>query len=472
MNEVKASEAEALFSVLRQSADPEVVAAIEALVRDAPDRALNRVNVLDFAAKSGIDEGRVIAAFLHSARVGLFDLSWNVLCPGCGGVLDANTSLKTIHADEYSCALCGAGYETTLDDMVEVSFTVNPRVRRIAAHDPHALPMWEYQRQIFWSSGIDLPEDNFEDIIDEIVIDSIELPAGERASLSLQLPPEFVIVFEPVTHAAQFLDVKGEPTRERQNLTVVFNKVSAPNATLPMRPGPLRLSLENRTDLRVLPAVWIAGEGLHKLLGKRRPFLTAKRLLTNQTFRDIYRTDTLDVEQRLKITSLTFLFTDLKGSTELYERVGDLVAYDLVRAHFRVLNEIVASEAGAVVKTIGDAVMATFPTPDRAIGAALRMREAMRAIKHDKRDLLLKIGIHEGPCLAVTLNDRQDYFGQTVNIASRVQGLAASRSIFATGPVVEHPGSSSILKTSGLEPIPQRASLRGIADELVVYEIP
>jgi class 3 adenylate cyclase len=298
------------------------------------------------------------------------------------------------------------------------------------------------------------------------------LPPGERVSLSLQLPSEFVIVFEPVTHAAQFLDVKGEPTRERQNLTVVFNKVSAPNATLHIHPGPLRLSLENRTDVRVLPAVWIAGPGLHNLLGKRRPFLTAKRLLTNQTFRDIYRTDTLDVDQRLKITSLTFLFTDLKSSTELYERVGDLVAYDLVRAHFRVLNEVIAAEAGAVVKTIGDAVMATFPTPDRALAAALRMREAMRSIKHGDRDLLLKIGIHEGPCLAVTLNDRQDYFGQTVNIASRVQGLAGSRAIFATGPVVEHPGSSSILKKSSLEPTQQRASLRGIADELVVYEIP
>ena len=100
--------------------------------------------------------------------------------------------------------------------------------------------------------------------------------------------------------------------------------------------------------------------------------------LTNQVFRDIYGTDTIDLNQRLKITSLTFLFTDLKGSTELYERVGDIVAFDLVRAHFEVLNEIVAAEAGAVVKTIGDAVMATFATPDRAIAAALRMREAMR----------------------------------------------------------------------------------------------
>ena len=114
-----------------------------------------------------------------------------------------------------------------------------------------------------------------------------------------------------------------------------------------IRPGPLRVLFENRTDVRTLPTVWVAGERLHALLGKaRRPFPTAKRLLTNQTFRDLYRTDTLDVDQRLRITSLTFLFTDLKGSTELYDRVGDLVAYDLVNAHFHALQEIVASEGG------------------------------------------------------------------------------------------------------------------------------
>src|SRR5215470_7346282 len=130
------SEAKNLFGVLRQSADPDAAAAIEALVQDAPDQALSRVNALDFAAKNGIDEERVIGAFLHAARLGLFELSWNVLCPGCGGVLDASTTLKTIDRESYDCALCAAGYDATLDEMVEVTFTVSQRVRRIAAHDP------------------------------------------------------------------------------------------------------------------------------------------------------------------------------------------------------------------------------------------------------------------------------------------------------------------------------------------------
>jgi len=467
------SDVEALFTVLRKSADGATVTAMERLVREGADSALNRINALDFAATNDLNEEQATGAFLHAARLGIFDLSWNVLCPGCGGVLGANATLKSVHHEEYHCALCAAGYEPTLDEMVEVSFTVNPRIRKISAHTPHELPIWDYFRQVFWSSGIDVPTESFGALIEEVTLDSVELPPGEKAILSLTLPSDFMIVFEPVTHAAQFIDVQGEPTRERQHLSLIFNKVSAPTGTMTLRPGPLRLSLENRTDLRTLPAVWVAGEKLHALLGRRKPFLTAKRLLTNQTFRDIYRADTLHVDQRLKITSLTFLFTDLKGSTELYERVGDLVAFDLVRAHFRILLDIVASEAGAVVKTIGDAVMATFPTPDRAVSAALRMREAMQGLNAERQgeDLTLKICIHEGSCLAVTLNDRQDYFGQTVNIAARVQNLADSRAILATGSVLQNDRTAAVLATAGLTARSRRYALRGIAEELTLYEI-
>src|SRR3954467_1765469 len=462
------SESSPLLTALRQSADPEITHRLEHLVEHGADRDLNRINALAFAANHGLDEEKTIAAFLHAARLGVFEMSWNVLCPGCGGVLDTNATLKSLDRGQYHCALRAAGYEPTLDEMVEVTFTVSPRVRRIAAHDPNSLSPAEYYRQVFWGSGIDFPE-NFDEIFAQIILEIIELAPGERAFLSLHLPAEFVIVFDAVTHASQFIDVKGEPTRERQNLSMVISRGHTPNETLTLRPGPLRLTLENHTNVRVLPNVCIAGDDLHQLLGRRRPFLTAKRLLTNQTFRDIYRTDTLDIDQRLKITSLTFLFTDLKGSTDLYERVGDLVAFDLVQTHFKVLNGIVDEEAGAVVKTIGDAVMATFPTPDRALAAALRMRDAMDGLRDD---LILKIGIHEGPCLAVVLNERQDYFGQTVNIAARVQGLATARSIFATGRVVGDIGASQLLDSSHIQASSQQHALRGISDKVTVFEIP
>ena len=467
------SETRAMFALLRQSADPAVADALEALVSDAPDRDLCRLNALAFAAQRGLDEELAISAFLHAAKIGIFEMSWNVLCPGCGGVLDANSSLRTVHSEAYGCSLCAKDYEPTLDEMVEVTFTVSPRIRRIAAHSPEHLPPMEYYRQLYFGSEVELPED-FEGVWETITLESLDLPAGEKAIISLQLPSAFIIVCDPVTHTAQFLDVQGDATKERQAFSLIFETSQAQHATAPMRPGPLRLSVENRTDRRLLPTVFIAGDDLHHLLAQRRPFVTAKRLLSNQTFRDIYRTDTLDVDQRLKITSLTFLFTDLRGSTELYERVGDLAAFDLVRAHFRVLNEIVAAEAGAVVKTIGDAVMATFPTPDRAIAAALKMRDAMRGLNDERgrEDLLLKIGIHEGPCIAVNLNERQDYFGQTVNIASRVQGLATSREIFATGSVVGDSRASGLLEQSGLAPVAQSVSLRGVANAVSVYAIP
>jgi class 3 adenylate cyclase len=387
-------------------------------------------------------------------------------------VLDAGGSLKTVRNQEY-CAFCAAGYEPTLDETVEVTFTVAPRVRQIAAHDPRMLSFHEYIRQLFFGSGVDLPDDYLQRM-DRIMLDALELPAGEKAQVSLQLPVGEVILFDPVTHAAHFFEVKGEPTTERRTLSIAYGNVKAPTETTELPPGPLRLALDNRSPDRVLPGLWVSGSEMHDMVGRRRPFLTAKRLLTNQTFRDLYRTDTLDIDQRLKITSLTFLFTDLKGSTDLYERVGDLVAFDLVQTHFKVLNEIVAQESGAVVKTIGDAVMATFSTPDRALAAALRMREAMDELNRKEKtgDLLLKIGIHEGPCLAVNLNERQDYFGQTVNIASRVQGLAGTRSILTTAPVVKHPEAAAILRAGGFSPTAQQRAVRGVVGDVAVYEVP
>jgi len=466
------SEAETLFVALRQAADDDVVNVLERMVRDAPDHALNRINALDLAAREGVDEERVIAALLNAVGLGMFEMTWSVMCPSCAGVLSANRSLKTLDREQYHCAFCAAGYETTLDDLVEVTFTISPRVRKIVAHSPDELSTAEYYRQIFWSSAIDLPTD-LEKLLAEVTLETVDVPAGERAILSLHLPKGALIVFDPVTHTAQFLDVGGEEASERQNLTVIFNKVQVPVDTVALRPGPLRLALENRTDGRVLPAVWVANQALDDLLKRRKAVLTAKRLLTNQTFRDIYRTDTLAIGQRLKILSLTFLFSDLKDSTELYDRVGDLVAFDLVNEHFRLLQEIIASERGAIVKTIGDAVMATFETPDRAIAAALRMREAMSDLGAERQhqSLRLKMGIHEGSCLAVTLNAQQDYFGQTVNIASRVQGLAASRSIVVTEQVVENAHARALLETNGLKPALRRVALTGIADKVSVYEI-
>ncbi|BAX91561.1 adenylate/guanylate cyclase domain-containing protein [Mycobacterium shigaense] len=467
------SDTQSQLSVLKQTADRAVAEAIGRLIENGADHELNRINALDFSERTGFDEEKVISGFLHAARIGLFDLTWNVLCPGCSGVLDAHDTLKSLRDDDYRCGLCACGYEPSVDAQVEVAFTVSPKVRRIAAHDPNTLPLWDYYTEVFWSSGIDLSENSFASLTEEATLEAQELPAGEKAVLSIQLPPQFIIVFEPVTHSAHFIDVDGEPTEQPQQLELIFNKAHPPTGSSALRPGPVRLALNNESTLRTLPTVFVA-DGLHDLLGKRRPFLTAKRMLSNQTFRDVFKADNLKIDQRLKITSLTFLFTDLKGSTALYERVGDLAAFDLVRAHFRALLEIIAAEKGAVVKTIGDAVMATFVQPDHALIAGLRMRAAMDKLNAERgrSDLIVKIGIHEGPCLAVMLNERQDYFGQTVNVAARVQSLSTAQEIHITDPVINAPGVAAVLQKEAIRPVRKEAALRGIADKMVVYEIP
>ena len=208
-------EVNTLFNRLRQSAKAKPVSAIEKIIQDGPDRDLCRINALAFAAKHKLDEEDVIAALLHGARLGIFDMSWNIVCPACSGVLDSGATLKTVKAAEYTCVLCADACEPTLDEIVEVTFTISPRVRKIAAHDPGALPWIDYYRQVFWSSGIDLPDDEtLAKWVKETTLDARELLPGEKAVLSFQLPEGYMIVFDPVLHMSQHIEVKGEPVRE------------------------------------------------------------------------------------------------------------------------------------------------------------------------------------------------------------------------------------------------------------------
>ena len=148
------------------------------------------------------------------------------------------------------------------------------------------------------------------------------------------------------------------------------------------------------------------------------------------------------------VRDITILFTDLKGSTALYERIGDLKAFSLVHQHFDQLGRVITENSGAFVKTIGDAVMASFLSPVDAVKAGVEMIREIAKFNRSftTRDVILKIGIHKGPCIAVTLNDRLDYFGQTVNVAARVQGLAGAEEIYVTEDVFSHPGVKTQLK--------------------------
>ena len=165
------------------------------------------------------------------------------------------------------------------------------------------------------------------------------------------------------------------------------------------------------------------------------------------------------------------MFTDLKGSTALYEKLGDLNAYALVREHFALLELTAQQHGGAVVKTIGDAVMAAFSRPADAVEAALRILDEIERFnsEHGEPGIILKIGAHCGASIAVTLNENLDYFGQTVNVAARVQSLADAGEICISEALYMAPGVRQLL--SGQTIMEFEAPLRGVEGNASVYRI-
>ena len=171
---------------------------------------------------------------------------------------------------------------------------------------------------------------------------------------------------------------------------------------------------------------------------------TAAQVIAMQSFRDLFAAEALRPGERISVGSLTIVFTDLYGSTEMYNEMGDAPAFGLVLSHFDVLKEAVLQEGGAVVKTMGDAVMAVFQRPLPALRALLKAQRDLDAGGIDR--FRLKAGLHHGPCIAVTLNERLDYFGASVNIAARLEGLSSGGDMVASQAVCQDPEVEQYLK--------------------------
>ncbi|HYO91948.1 MAG TPA: adenylate/guanylate cyclase domain-containing protein, partial [Pyrinomonadaceae bacterium] len=166
---------------------------------------------------------------------------------------------------------------------------------------------------------------------------------------------------------------------------------------------------------------------------------TAAEVTALQVFRDLFSNEALRPGEQISVGSLTVLFTDLKGSTQLYREIGDAPAFGAVMSHFDVLRASIAEEDGALVKTIGDAVMAVFRRPAGALRSILEAQRKLSQPPPGMRPLLLKVGIHYGPCIAVTLNGRLDYFGCTVNMAARLEGLSSGGDVVISSTVHADP---------------------------------
>lgn len=455
---------------------PRVISRFETLVRSGDDLSLYRINPLAFARDRAISEAESIDLFLHATRSGLFEMSWDVVCPQSGMVLDSFGALRTLKT-HYVCGLCDVSGETDLDDFIEVTFTVSPQLRRLPFHDPDSLSVEDYHWKLRFLSDGRLPgqQVRFLDFLQGLVRGLAFLPPGATTTLRSDLGPGALSGVNVRTQAAFAVPILGEPAATPTHLRVRYDGQRFSPSVSAVPPGPIVIDVENSGTARgsLLLINWppeVLAQTVKPTLDFE-PYMSGGMLLARQTFRRLFRSERVDEREGLGIRQVTLLFTDLKGSTAMYERLGDLNAYALVREHFALLGATVQQHSGAIVKTIGDAVMAVFSRPTDAVSAALDILGEIERYnsEHGDPSIILKIGAHCGPSIAVTLNENLDYFGQTVNVAARVQSLADAGEICISEALYSAPGVSQIL--TGLKIVEFDAPLRGVEGNACVYRV-
>lgn len=459
-----------------RSWSPRVISKFESVIRSGDDLSLYRVNPLAFARDRAIAEAESIDLFLHATRSGLFEMSWDVVCPQSGMVLDSFGALRTLKT-HYVCGLCDVSGETDLDDFIEVTFTVSPQLRRLSFHDPDSLSVEDFHWKFRFLNDARIPgqQIRFLDVLQGLVRGLSFLPPGSITTLRADIGPGALVGVNVRTQAAFVVPVEGAPTTAPTHLRIRYDGRRFSPSLSAVPPGPVVIDVENTGAVRgsLLLINWppeILARTVKPALDFD-PYMSGGMLLARQTFRRLFRSERVDEREGLGIRQVTLLFTDLKGSTAMYERLGDLNAYALVREHFALLGAAVQEHSGAIVKTIGDAVMAVFSRPTDAVSAALHILGEIERYnsEHGDPSIILKIGAHCGPSIAVTLNDNLDYFGQTVNVAARVQSLADAGEICISEALYSAPGVSDLL--SGHPIVEFDAPLRGVEGNACVYRV-
>jgi hypothetical protein len=193
-------------------------------------------------------------------------------------------------------------------------------------------------------------------------------------------------------------------------------------------------------------------------------------LFSFQGFRDLFSKEALASDLKLEVGVQTVLFTDLVGSTKFYETEGDTVAFTEVRAHFLKAYDVVKKHGGAVVKTIGDAVMAAFSDSRDALAAAVELQEYFNG-KNPATRLRLRVTLNTGSCLAVNLNSSIDYFGNTVNLGAKIQAMAEAGQIGFTEDFYRSESVRDYLKQKGLKPEKLEFTQKWSGKTLPVYRV-
>jgi class 3 adenylate cyclase len=414
--------------------EPQIAARLASIVEHGEDRFVARLRPYVLADGWQLPRERVLAAMLAATRSGLLDLSWTLICPSCRGQKNSFASLAAV-GGEVHCDQCGIAYGADFDRNVEVTFDARPS-GRTTAPPVYCVSGPQTARQTLAQTTVAAGGTGSVDAV---------LPPG---AYIVQVLPDRVVRFTVEDDAgAGSLDVRidaatgsGEPGRVRAGTSVVragivhvhFANASARDAVVRVTEAELSDQIATAADVTAL-----------------------------QAFRDLFSSEVLGDGIEVAIRSMTLVFTDVVGSTRMYSDSGDARAFRLVREHFDALHEVIALRRGAIVKTIGDAVMAVFVDPRDAVEAALLFADAAAPLR-------LRIGMHRGPCIAIRANERIDYFGAAVNLASRVEHAARAGEILMTSAVADDARVADIL------PAGERGTvaLRGIPQPVDVVRIP
>lgn len=404
------------------SASPAVVERLVTHLRERPDDEVAQMRPFELARLWGLDRREVLRVFLHATVAGLTDLRWQVNCPVCRVAASVVEELAAV-GERSHCAACEIHYDTDFSKHVEAVFGSNEAVRRVTpalycasspAFLPHVLAQVSIAAGARREESIDLPEGTLRLRV-----------LGRPGGLDLEVPSaggELRVRIDAECLGAEH--VAGS----RSQLTIT-NTSAQPIVLLVERSG------------------WSSDAVLGSVVASFPEFL------------EFFATEAPARGVDLRVGHLAILFSDLVGSTALYQRLGDARAFALVEEHFRVSGEAIERAGGAVVKTMGDAIMATFPSLAEAVAASRSLTEAHEALGRE-HGLGVKIGAHAGPCLAVRANDRLDFFGTTVNLAARLQAQARPGELVLTRESLGDPRLHALLEgrpTRGFE-----ASLKGI----------
>lgn len=385
--------------------DAAALDAVVSLLRDGADADVVRMRPYEIADGRSLDGRAVLRVFLHAVTAGLCELRWALVCPSCRTASDQVTSLADI-GKEGHCQLCDLSFGIDLDRAVEATFRPHPGVRKVSD-------------RMFcvggpWRTPHVLVQANVED--------------GQTRELDAPREPGRYRLF---ARGGQVVSVDVGAS-DATSARVVLGKDSFDVSEIAVGAGG-KVTVENAS-----------GEPLHvkiERLGYATLAATAHDVTTLDEFRRLFSKELLKPGTPLRVASCTILFSDLTGSTALYTKAGDAAAFRFVDDHFDVLRGPIAKHEGAVVKTMGDAIMAAFVDEASCAAAALDCLAAFEAFRknHEHGALTgLKVGFFSGPCYVITANGTIDYFGQTVNCASRVQHLAESGELVLEEKVFEH----------------------------------